>query len=358
MTKSITTIGCDIGDKTTDICVLQGDGGKQQFFKERTTKKSLGKFFDRPASRVVLEVGAHSRWISEMLEEKGHEVVVANARRLDLISKSDSKSDRKDCELLARLGRVDVELLAPVKHRNRQAQEDLAVAKARDVLVSARTKLINHVRGVLKSEGLILLKCDADYFVKKTEGLIPTALGPALTPVYETLKTIDAQIDTHDQAIEDIAKQRYGKEMQALTAVSGVATLTALVFILTLEDESRFASSRMAGAFLGLRPRRSQSGDDDPQLGITKAGDPFARRLLVNAANYILGPFAKDSDLRRWGLKLAERGGKNARKRAKIAVARKLAVLLHRLWVTGEVYEPVGYQARRPEKPATTAAAA
>lgn len=355
MTNVITTIGCDIGDKTTEICVLASDGSKQ-FFKVRTTKKMLAEFFTRTGSRVVIEVGAHSRWISELLKEKGHEVIVANPRRLRIISHSDSKSDRKDCELLARLGRVDLELLAPVKHRNRQAQEDLAVAKARDLLVATRTKLINHIRGVFKSEGSTLPGSDAAYFVRNTEELLPATLAPALKPLYVTLKALQEQIDQHDRTVEQIAKQRYGKEMQALTQIHGVGTLTALAFVLTLEDANRFASSRMAGAFLGLRPRKSQSGDNDPQLRITKAGDPFVRRLLVNAANYILGPFGKDSDLRRWGLRLAERGGKNARKRAKVAVARKLAVLLHRLWVTGEVYEPVGYQAHRSEQPANAAA--
>jgi transposase len=355
MTNSITTIGCDIGDKISEICVLQSDGSKQGF-KVRTTKKALTEFFERTASRVVIEVGAHSRWISELLKEKGHEVIVANPRRLKVISQNDNKSDRQDCELLARIGRVDSDLLSPVKHRNSQAQQDLAVPKARDVLVATRTKLINHIRGVLKSDGIALPSSDAAYFVKKTEGLLPDTLAPALTPLYETLKVIKEQIDQMDRGIERIAQERYEKDTQALVQIPGVGTLTALVFMLTLEDKCRFSSSRMAGAFLGLRPRRSQSGDRDPQLGITKAGDPFVRRLLVNAANYIMGPFGQDSDLRRWGLKLAERGGKNARKRAKIAVARKLAVLLHRLWVTGEVYEPLGYQSRRTEEAAKAAA--
>src|SRR5439155_7443858 len=129
--------------------------------------------------------------------------------------------------------------------------------------------------------------------------------------------------------------------------IHGVGTLTALVFVLTIDNKDRFTQSRMAGAFLGLRPRKDQSGKGDPQLRITKAGDPFVRRLLVNSANHILGPFGKDSDLRRWGMELAKRGGKNAKKRAKVAVARKLAALMHRLWVTGEIYEPLGYPQRR-----------
>jgi len=177
--------------------------------------------------------------------------------------------------------------------------------------------------------------------------------------VYETIAKLDEQIRGQDKLIQ--RKAEHHSDVAALAQVDGVGVLTSLVYVLTLEDKSRFASSRMAGAFLGLRPRKQKSGNDDPQLRITKAGDPFVRRLLVLSANYILGPFGKDSDLRRWGLKLAERGGKNAKKRAKVAVARKLAVLLHRLWITGEVYEPIGYQARRLEQatatPATVVAA-
>jgi transposase len=255
-----------------------------------------------------------------------------------------------------RLGRVDVELLAPVKHRSSQAQVDLAVPKARDVLVTTRTKLVNHIRGTLKSVGEPLPKCSAESFGRRTRALIPAVLKPALDPIYETLDKIEEQIRQHDGTITRIAK-RY-PEIEAVTQPNGVGVLTALVYMLTIEDKTRFAKSRMAGAFLGLRPRKSESGSNDPQLRITKAGDPFVRRLLVTSANYMLGPFGKDSDLRRWGLGLAKRGGKNAKKRAKVAVARKLAVLMHRLWITGEVYEPLGYQRRRLDTSSTAAVAA
>jgi transposase len=280
--------------------------------------------------------------VSELLRELGHRVTVANPRRVQLISESDSKSDRTDAELLARLGRADVKLLAPVEHRGRSAQTDLAVAKARDVLVRSRTKLVNHVRAVVKSFGERLPTCTAESFARRTREKLPADLEPALVPIYAALEQIEAQIRALDRTIVKVAKKY--PEVTVLSQPHGVGVLTALVYLLTIEDKQRFAKSRMAGAFLGLRPRRDQSGKGDPQLRITKAGDPFVRRLLVNSANHILGPFGQDSDLRRWGLRLAERGGKNARKRAKVAVARKLAVLMHRLWMTGEVYEPVGYR--------------
>jgi transposase len=340
---SLETIGCDLGDKMSEVCRLCSDGSQERA-TVRTTMKGMTMFFTRPRCHVVIEVGPHSRWVSELLHELGHQVTVSNPRQVKLISGGTNKSDRRDCELLARLGRVDVELLAPISHRGRESQADLAVAKGRDILVATRTKLVNHIRGVLKSFGLQLPRCDAECFGRKTRELVPTELKAALDPIYEMLVVLEQQIREQDKTVERIAK-RY-PDVEVVSQVNGVGTLTALVYILTIEDKSRFENSRMAGAFLGLRPRKSQSGSDDPQLKITKAGDPFVRRLLVNSANYILGPFGKDCDLRRWGTDLAKRGGKNAKKRAKVAVARKLAVLLHRLWVTGEVYQPIGYRQR------------
>jgi transposase len=342
------TIGCDLGDKRSEICVLDAGGKVKQRASVRTTRKGIGEWFSRPAAHVVIEVGTHSRWVSAALRELGHRVTVANPRRVKLISDSDSKTDRHDAELLARLGRVDEKLLSPVVHRSPQVQADLAVAKARDVLVATRTKLVNHVRGTVKAFGERLPTCSSASFPAKTRELVPTILKAALEPVYEALERLNEQIREQDKMIERVG-QKY-PDVEVVSQITGVGILTALVFILTIEDKARFGKSRMVGAFLGLRSRKSASGDGDPQLRITKAGDPFVRRLLVNAANYILGPFGKDSDLRRWGLELAKRGGKNAKKRAKVAVARKLAVLMHRLWVTGEVYEPLGYHQRQVEE--------
>lgn len=344
--STIETIGCDLGDKWSSMYVLKPDGTHQEN-RVKTTPEVLRLWFARPAAHVVIEVGMHSRWVKELLEERGHRVTVANPRRVKVISESDSKSDRKDAELLARLGRADEQLLAPIKHRGRTAQADLAAAKSRDLLVRCRTKLINFVRLTVKSFGIRLPGCTAESFHHKTRDLIPTELETALDPVYRMLEKLDEQVRGIERTIEQVIAKKY-PDVPLLSQPKGVGTLTALVYLLTIEDKNRFKKSRMAGAFLGLRPRRDQSGDGDPQLRITKTGDPFLRRLLVNSANYILGPFGPDSDLRRWGLELAKRGGKNAKKRALVAVARKLAVLLHRLWVTGEDYQPLGYRSQRP----------
>jgi transposase len=341
---TIETIGCDLGDKKSVLCILDSGGRVRERVEVPTRKASLTTFFTRARAHVVIEVGAQSRWVSELLQQLGHRVTIANPRRVALIAQNDNKSDRTDAELLARLGRSDPSLLSPMKHRSSEAQADLTIAKSRDALVGARTQLINHVRAVVKASGERLPSCTSESFHKKTKELVPVPLRPALLPLYEVLDQIAAQINVHDKNIKKLATKY--PDVKALEQVYGVGSLTAVAFILTLGEKERFRSSRMAGAYLGLRPRKSQSGNDDPQLRITKAGDPFLRRLLVNCANHILGPFGKPSDLRTWGLRLVERGGKNARKRAKVAVARKLAVLLHRLWLTGEVYEPTGYRSK------------
>jgi transposase len=339
---SVVTIGCDLGDRQSTLCLLWPDGRRERPKPIQTTREGMAAFFTRPPAHVIIEVGTHSRWVSGLLKELGHRVTVANARRVKLISQNDSKTDQVDAELLARLGRVDVELLAPIQHRGVDAQADLAVPKARDALVQCRTKLINTCRGLVKSFGERLPKCTGESFHRQAKEHLPAMLRPALEPVFEALERIDEAIKKEDKAVERLAKKY--QDVEAISQPNGVGTLTALVFLLTLERSDRFKSSRSAGAFVGLRPRKNQSGDEDPQLRITKAGDPFLRRLLVQCANFVMGPFGADSELRRWGLGLAKRGGKNARKRAKVAVARKLAVLMHRLWVTGEVYEPLGYK--------------
>lgn len=339
LTSPTLTIGCDLSDKFSVLCVLDGD--RVERLRLRTTKAALGRYFAVLGQRahVVIEVGPHSRWVAQLLSGHGHRVTVANPRRLKVISTSDSKDDWRDAELLARLGRADLALLAPVTHRSDAAQSELSVLKARDLLVKTRTKLVNFVRAVVKASGDRIPKCTAEGFHRRTRLAVPEALRPALDPIYATLETVAAQIRELEKTIEQVAAS--DPDVAVVSQIDGVGTLTAVAFMRTLGDKHRFRSSRTVGAFLGLRPRRNQSGDDDPQLRITKAGDGFVRCLLVNAANYILGPFGKDTDLRRWGLRLAERGGKNARKRAKVAVARKLAVLMHRLWVTGKEYEPL-----------------
>jgi transposase len=173
---------------------------------------------------------------------------------------------------------------------------------------------------------------------------MPDFLKETLTPIVEIIGKLTDQIKEYDRKIEQISKEKY-PETELLRAIKGVGPVTALAFVLILEDPERFSKSRQVGSFLGLTPRRDQSGEIDKQLRITKAGNPFLRRLLVGAGQYILGPFGEDCDLKRFGLRLSARG-KNAKRRAVVAVARKLSVLLHRLWKHGEMYEPLHARVR------------
>jgi len=337
---SMTYIGLDLGDKNSHVVILDSDGGLIEESRLPTTRASFERKFSRlPRCRVAMEVGAHSRWASHLLKELGHDVLVANARKLRAIYSNPRKGDRADAETLARLARLDPELLSPIHHRSPKAQADLAVLRARDAVVRSRSLLINHARAIVKSCGARLPSCSADSFAHKVAADIPETLRPALAPILETIAGLTQQIRGYDRTIEGLCSERY-PETRQLRGISGVGPLTALAFVLTLEDPSRFRKSREVGPALGLVPRTDQSGDRDPQLGITKTGDAFLRRLLVGSAQYMLGPFGPDCDLRRWGLGLAERGGKNAKKRAVVGLARKLAILLHHLWKTGEIYDP------------------
>lgn len=348
------TIGLDVGDRYSQLYTIDGAGAMLEEGRFSTTPETLARHFrTRPPARVVLESGTHSPWISRALAEWGHEVIVANARRVQLISRNNAKSDRVDAELLARLGRADAQLLAPIQHRGAQAQADLARLRTRDALVRARTLLVNHVRGTVKAVGGRVPKCSTESFPRHAAGALPEALAPHLTPVLEAITAFTRQIRAADRAVEALVAERY-PDAQPLMQVAGVGALTALCFVLTLEDPTRFPSSRAVGSYLGLRPRKRASSERDPECHITKAGDKMLRRLLVGSAQYILGPFGPETDLRHWGLALAARGRKAAKKRAVVAVARKLAVLLHHLWRTGEVYEPRRVPRRRAAR--TTAA--
>jgi transposase len=347
--KAELTIGVDLGDRYSHFCVLDASGEVVEDGRVTTSPAGLSRRFrSYPPSRVAIEVGTHSPWTSRLLEELGHEVLVADARKLRAIYANEMKSDSVDAQMLARIARLDPRLLSPIRHRGRTFQADLAVVRSRDALVRSRTQLVNHVRGTLKAYGIRLRKCSTASFHRQAPGGIPEELQPALEPVVRMIGELSERIRAYDRTLEAMAEQRYS-ESAVLRQVAGVGPVTSVSYILTLEDPRRFKKSRTVAAYLGLTPRRDQSGDKDPQLRITKCGDGDLRRLLVQAAQYILGPFAPDTALRRWGLALARRGGKQAKRRAAVAVARKLAVLLHRLWVTGEVYEPLRGAATEPD---------
>jgi len=344
------TAGLDLGDKYSYLCLIDQESGEVvEEGRLRTTPEALRRRFgSEQPMRIAIEAGTHSPWVSRVLEECGHEVLVANARKLRLIYANKRKTDEVDAENLARLAHLDPKLLYPLKHRGEDSQAHMAIIRSRQALVGARTQLVNHVRGAVKSFGARLPKCPARSFHKRASEHIPEALLPALGPILEQIGSLTERIRDYERQLEAISKEHY-PETELLRQVEGVGGLTALTFVLTLEDPYRFERSRSVGAYLGLVPATERSGERDPQRRISKEGDQMLRKLLVGSAHYILGPFGSDSDLRRHGEKIASRGSKNSKKRAAVAVARKLAVLLHRLRVTAEVYDPL-YNAHRSQE--------
>ena len=347
------TVGVDLGDQWSHYCILGLEGETLTEGQVRTTPQDVAEFFQAlNAARVVVEVGTHSAWIRDVICSFGHEVLVANPRLMEGSKRRKRKNDRIDANKLARLGRVDPQSLHPMQHRSAEVRQDLVLLRARDALVAARTELINATRGLVKSMGRRLPKCSSPSFAQKGEEAVPAEIREALLPLVRMTGALSEGIEGYDKKIEKLASEKYG-HTALLRQVKGVGPITSLAYVLTLENPERFVKSRDVGPYLGLVPKQEDSGDSQPQLGISKTGDTMLRRLLVGSAQYILGPFGPDTDLRRYGLRLCERGGKNAKKRAAVAVARKLAVLLHRLWVTGDVYEPL-----RHGMSATTAHAA
>lgn len=338
------TVGIDLGDNLHTICAIDHNG---DILHKKTIKNNLAgindyfRLYPDPGEvLVIIETGTHSPWISNHLKKTGFTVLVGNARKLRLIWEQPFKDDDRDAEMLARIGRFDPKLLEPITHRGRQAHQDLAVVKARDILVSSRTRIVTHIRGTVKSFGHKISSCSAESFARQARNQIPEGLEAAIGPLLDTLESINRNIAAYDREIKKISTEKYPETVR-LQQVAGVGPLTALSYVLTLEDATRFKKSRDVGPYLGLTPRRDQSGETDRQLPISKAGNGFMRRLLVSAAHYILGPFGPQTDLRQYGERIAARGGKITKRKAVVAVARKLAVLLHRLWVSGKTYEPL-----------------
>ncbi len=292
------TIGVDLGDRWHRFCVLGGSGRVVEEGSVANNRVALSELSSRyPGALVVMEAGCHSPWVSRYLEQAGCEVIVSNPRKTRAIYQHERKSDRRDALMLARIARMEPALLYPVRHGSEEAQQDLLRIKLRDSLVRARVGLINSLRFMLKSLGYTIANPSTERFHKVVQSALPESVAQMIAPS------------------------------------------TALYFVLKIGDPVRFERVRDVGAFIGLCPRRDQSGENDPQLRISKRGDAYLRRLLVSSAQYILGPFAPPSALRQYGLALAAGATARAKKRAVVAVARKLAVLLLTLWKNKSPYQ-------------------
>jgi len=346
MTTKQITIGLDLGDRQHAACVLAGNGKIRTEELVVNTRECLEAFSTRFRGAVIaMETGTHSPWISRLFQARGHRVIVANARKVRAISQSTTKSDVEDARMLARLCRADEDLLCPVTHRSEACQRALLELKVRDTLVRQRVDLTNSARFLVKSLGLrIPAGLKANAFTRKARAVLDADTCARVAPLLQTIDALSAQIKALDHRLAKLAEETY-PDTARLQQVPGVGPITALCYVLSLESPQRFPHARDVGAYLGLVPRRDQSGQSDKQLPITKAGNRQLRCLLVNCAHYIMGPFGPPSDLRETGLRLAARGGAAAKKRAVIAVARKLAVTLMVLWQTRAAYQPTMLQA-------------
>jgi len=326
--ENTSVIGMDMGDKNHKAVVLGVDGIELERSEVACTPEAVGAFLSRhPGALLAVETGTHCRWVSRVGIAAGHEVLVGNARKLRLIWASSRKNDWRDAEMIAKLARTDRSLFHPVALRDAAHQRLMRLVKARAVLVRSRAAVVNQIRGFCKSEGARLRKCSSETFVNLL-GEIPAELAEILRPLSGVLAELSVRIKQYDRLIERTMRREHGKATELFAGLPGVGPVTAAAFVASIGDAETFGDPRQAGAYFGLVPRQDQSGQGDKQLRISKEGDETVRRLLVTAANYIMGPFGRDSDLRRHGERIAARGGKNARKRAKVAVARKLAVIM------------------------------
>jgi len=347
-------VGMDVSDKSVEIFILPKESEEGKSLKVKNDQRSLLAFaesFERPSRvKLALETGTHSSWQAEMLRSKGIETVVANARDLRMIWGSEKKDDREDAKKLARLLRADPKLLHGVEVKGKARRDALAVLKARDCLVRCRTKLINTVRGLLKSEGVESAELKPENFGAKAERLVPQELRAALKPLIGQIARMSCELKAYDKKLEAMMKAFDG--CKEVSQIKGVGPVTSLSFVLTVGEAGRFQNGSRLASYVGLTPRRDQSGELDCQCHITKAGSKLLRRNLVQAAHYMMGAFGdKDCDLRKFGERIAARGGKNAKKRAVVAVARKLAVLMLKLWKSKAEYDPqYSRRGRRPSK--------
>src|SRR5829696_8957439 len=246
------TAGLDLGDKYSYLCLIDQQSGEViEEGRLRTSPEAFRRRFcsERPL-RIAIETGTHSPWVSRVLEECGHEVLVANARKLRLIYANKRKTEEIDAENLARLARLDPKLLYPIEHRGEESQAHMAIIRSRQALIGCRTQLVNHVRGAVKSFGARLPKCPARSFHKRAAEHIPESLRPALETILEQIASLTERIRDYDRRLETISKERY-PETELLRQVEGIGSLTALTFVLTLEDPHRFEKSRSVGAYLG-----------------------------------------------------------------------------------------------------------
>ena len=331
-----TTIGADVSDRTTKICVMtKADGGERRIVVETTCATTKAGFeeafskFDR-SWPVVFETGTHCRWMDRLFRRMGFKTIVGNPGKIPSITKSNTKNDRNDARELARLAIADPAMLHPVFLRDEVYQQMLRFHHARNVLISQRTQTINQIRGFAKSMGYRIECSSTGRFHEQRKAGWPNELEECTWPLMGVLKAINLKIKAYDKLIARLAERPEFKPMiERVRVVYGVGTIGSTVFVAAIGGRpDRFDRVRDIGPYFGMIPKQDQSGDDDKQLHITHAGPEIVRTALVECAGVVMMEKSKDTDLKLKGLRIAMRGGKIARKKAKVAVARGLAVAM------------------------------
>lgn len=335
-------VGIDLGSKKSEVCFLDEDGKVVERMSVASNSVALERVFGKlPALEIAIETGGHANWVRRRLEALGHAVTVGDARQIQLIAKTHSKDDKRDARFLAEILLHWRDLLHPVEPRSLETEQNRALLRLRESLVRARVKLINSVRGVMASFGEKLPAVSSAAFARAATRLVPEGLWSEVHPALLTIEMITAEVKFYDKQVLQLCHERYREQTRRLLTIPGVGPLTALTFVLELDgDVHRLRGSRAAGAMVGLRPSRRDSGQSKPELGITKQGNSMLRRYLVQCAQYMLGRHGQDCALKRWGLGLAGTS-KRGKKRAVVATARKLAVLLHTLWRKDVDFDPM-----------------
>ena len=337
-------VGFDVSEKkitTFAICGQKTSKGSPEITNDPEAIQQFLSMFPSPKDVcVVMETGTHSLWMSRLIKELGFEVIVAHARDLALIYGADKKNDKLDAEKLARLAQADKKLLHPVEHMTMERQDDLMVIKARDLVVKQKSQIICTIRGLLRSHGCKMIEAQytADS-IKKCYSDLPAEVGCVLAPLLQQICYLDLAIKEYDRQVKKLCKKY--PETDILRQIPGVGELTALAIVLIVGNPMRFKTSARLCAYLGLVPKQDQSGSTDKQLGITKKGNKLGRRLVIQAAHYIMGPFGPESRLRSFGLRIQSRGGNSAKMKSFVAVARKLVTVMFALWIHPELpYDP------------------
>lgn len=343
--SNCTIIGIDLGDKKHAVVGLDD---KANIVLKRwvpNKKEDLEALFRRNRGAVFgMETGTHCRWISMLCRECGCEVYVGNAHRLRSIFGNTHKNDMRDAEEIARLLNGDKRHFHPVQLRDAEHQNLVQLVKMREMVMSQRTKSAGAIRGMAKANGVRLPASDADSLHRKLADVIdtlPDNLQLLLRPQIGLLEKLCETIREYDRLIRDYRNEHFRKECDLLETIPGVGPVNAAAFVAFTGDVRRFRHARDVGPYYGLTAGRDQSSSKDEPKRITKEGNEFVRHLLVNAANLIMQGRCRNTELLQFGLRVWGNRGKVAKRKAKVALARKLAVTMAAMLRSGTPYNGI-----------------